>query len=649
MLSWIKDGVPKMRFSPAFLDEIRARVPVSDVVRLKVALKKQGREWRGLSPFNSEKTPSFYVNDQKGFFHDFSSAKHGDGFDFLMETEGLSFPEAVERLAQMAGLPLPLESREQRESDQRRASLHEILEEAARYFEKSLAGAAGREARDYLAGRGVSSQSRALFRLGFAPGDRHGLRDHLAAKGAAVDDMILAGLLVHGDDIPVPYDRFRNRVMFPICDRMGKVIAFGGRAMEAGAKAKYLNSPETPLFKKGATLYNLHNARREAHDLGVIYVVEGYLDVVALTAAGIAQATAPLGTALTPEQLALLWRHTEEPALCFDGDAAGLRAAWRVLDTALPLLTPQRRLRFVVLPSGQDPDDLYRAGGAAALVEALRATTSFVDLLWMRETQERSFDTPESRAGLEHRLRQLVEQIADQSLRRHYLDELRGRCRALFGASSRGGADARPSAPRTRFRDSERRGFDSRNRGAQAPRVSAALAASPLMKGVKAAISPREAVILLTLLNHPELIASHLDEIAALDFVSSETRALTAALLEFGLSADGDLDRFLSERGLDALREKLNARAAHSAIWSVKSSASAADAERSLRQALSLHRKSGALNKELLEVTARLASAPSDQDIARLGLLQGQLSEIDGLEAFVDGFGEGSGRLSKVF
>ncbi len=236
-----------MKFPPSFLDEIRARLPVSEVVGARVKLKKQGREWRGLSPFQSEKTPSFYVNDQKGFYHDFSSGKHGDAFSFLMETEGLSFPEAVERLAGMAGLQMPVETEESVEREKRRATLGDVLELAALWFEAQLQDRAGAKARGYLADRGLTPAIQKDFRLGYAPNEKYALRDHLAGRGASVDTMIEAGLLIHGEDIAVPYDRFRDRVMFPICDRAGRVIAFGGRAMDKNAQAKYLNSPETSL------------------------------------------------------------------------------------------------------------------------------------------------------------------------------------------------------------------------------------------------------------------------------------------------------------------------------------------------------------------------------------------------------------------
>src|SRR5499427_3652841 len=362
-----------MAFPPQFLDELRARLPVSEVVGRRVKLRKTGREWKGLSPFNQEKTPSFTVNDQKGFFHDFSSGKHGDIFGFVMETEGLTFPEAVERLAGMAGLPVPNVSKEAQAREERRKTLHDIVELAAKFFEATLAARAGARARGYLADRRLDAAAQLRFRLGYAPNERFALKEHLGAQGIPVDAMVEAGLLVAGDDIPVPYDRFRDRVIFPITDLRGRVVAFGGRALEKDVPAKYLNSPETPLFHKGAMLYNGAAARQAAHQGAPIIVVEGYVDVIAMVTAGFPATVAPLGTALTEDQLALLWKMADEPILCFDGDSAGMRAAYRAVDLALPKLVPGKSLLFATLPEGQDPDDLVRSGGAAAVAEMLAA------------------------------------------------------------------------------------------------------------------------------------------------------------------------------------------------------------------------------------------------------------------------------------
>src|SRR3954447_1000963 len=275
-----------MRFTPEFLDELRARLPVSEVVGRRVKLKKAGREFKGLSPFQQEKTPSFTVNDQKQFYHDFSTGKHGNIFDFVMETEGVSFPEAVERLASMAGLPVPAATPDAARHEQRRKTLHDVMELAAKFFADTLASRNGARARGYLGDRAISPATQLQFRLGYAPPDRFALKEHLGAQGISTDDMVEAGLLIGGDDKPVPFDRFRERVMFPITDARGRVIAFGGRTLEKDAPAKYLNSPETPLFHKGATLYNIAAARQAAHERDDLIVVEGYVDVIAMVRAG---------------------------------------------------------------------------------------------------------------------------------------------------------------------------------------------------------------------------------------------------------------------------------------------------------------------------------------------------------------------------
>src|SRR5262245_12743891 len=298
---------------------------------------------------------------------DFSSGRNGNIFDFLMATDGLSFPEAVERLAGMAGLPLPVVSKESEAREERRKTLHDVMELAAKFFEATLAGRTGARARGYLADRGIDPATQLKFRLGYASSERFALKEHLGAHKVPVEDMVEAGLLVAGDDIPVPFDRFRDRVMFPITDLRGRVIAFGGRALDKDVPAKYLNSPETPLFHKGDNLYNHPTARQASHNGAPLIVVEGYVDVIAMVTAGFAGTVAPLGTALTENQLALLWKMADEPILCFDGDKAGQKAAYRAADLALPLLGPGKSLRFALLPEGQDPDDLVRSGGRGAV------------------------------------------------------------------------------------------------------------------------------------------------------------------------------------------------------------------------------------------------------------------------------------------
>ena len=426
-----------MRFTPQFLDELKARLPVSEVVGRRVKLVRSGREFKGLSPFNKEKTPSFFVNDQKQAWFDFSSGKNGSIFDFVMESEGVTFPEAVERLAQMAGVQLPKISHEDEARAERRKTLHDVMELAAKFFQNTLAARTGAKARGYLADRGLDPATQLKFRLGYASGERFALKEHLGSHGIPAEDMVEAGLLISGDDIPVPFDRFRDRVMFPITDLRGRVIAFGGRALEKDAQAKYLNSPETPLFHKGATLYNIAAARQAAHDGAPLIVVEGYVDVIAMVSAGFTATVAPLGTALTEDQLGLLWKMADEPVLCFDGDGAGLRAAYRAVDLAMPRIKPGKSLRFALLPQGQDPDDLVRAGGREAAQEVIGAARPLADMLWARETEGHSFDTPERRAALEARVNELMAQVGDEAVRRYYRQDFATRLANFFAPPPR--------------------------------------------------------------------------------------------------------------------------------------------------------------------------------------------------------------------
>jgi len=634
-----------MKLPPEFLDEIRARLPVSDVVRGRVKLRKQGREWAGLSPFNSEKTPSFFVNDQKGFYHDFSSGKHGDIFDFVMETEGLSFPDTVERLAGMAGVAMPQRNAREEVQEKKRAGLLDVLAMAARYFESNLNGPVGAKARGYLSDRGLGPPTQSRFNLGYAPADKFALRDALAAKGVGVDQMIEAGLLVHGDDIAVPYDRFRDRVMFPIHDRSGKVIAFGGRAMEPGAKAKYLNSPETPVFHKGSLLFNHHRARQPAHESGRIVVVEGYVDAIAMSEAGFPNVVAPLGTALTADQCALLWGLAEEPILCFDGDNAGRKAAFRAVETALPLIGAGKSLCFALLPEGQDPDDLLRASGPLAIEEALGEARPFADMLFQREADGESLETPEQRAALERRLSAAVGTILDETLRRHYQADMRRRLAALFGES-------RPSPPRPLRAP----GYGGQRKPFPPPGPRLGLAEAPLPPqerlGRKAREPARETVILALLLNHPPLLEAHWEEVAALEFegkrLASFRDALMAAPAEALVSADA-IGEALREAGHGAERERILAVAEKMPNWwCLRPEAAASDVEHVLRQSVALHRRTGALNRELKLAERSLAVEPNEQNFARLLDIKAHLADLAHAEAAIDGFGELSGRASSA-
>ncbi len=650
-----------MRFPPSFLDEIKARLPVSEVVRRRVKLQKSGREWKGLSPFNSEKTPSFFVNDQKMAWFDFSSGRNGNVFDFVMETEGLTFPEAVERLASEAGLSLPTVTPEMQERERKRTSLQDVLELAAAFFESQLQAQMGARARGYLADRGLGPAIQKQFRIGYSPNEKFALRDYLAGKGATAEQMIETGLLVHGEDIAVPYDRFRDRVMFPICDRGGKVIAFGGRALDKEVSAKYLNSPETPLFHKGSVVYNHHNARKAAHDKGQVIAVEGYVDVISMSVAGFPNVVAPLGTALTPDQCELLWRMSEEPILCFDGDRAGRKAAYRAIDTALPLIGPGKSLRFAFLPDGQDPDDLARSGGHDAIADVLNGARPLVDVMWTRETEAGPLDTPERRAALERRLSELMNEIRDETLRRYYRDEIRSRLDVLSGrgqggAYQRGGARrAGPQArggmmPGARPARGGYGGFyQPPAYTAAPPPISAALTRSRVFSG-SGGIARREAEILLNLLNHPGLLAQYAEDLAEIEFVGRETTRLRSAMTALAAETYADhveLRLALDRMGLEPERLAVEA-AALPMPWPLKPDAAENDAGEVLRQALALHRRARALHRELKSAEIALGEDASEQNLARLREIQAELSGIEGREAAVEGFGLSSGREGQV-
>jgi DNA primase len=447
-----------VRFDDRILEEIKARLRPSEVIGRSVKLKRQGREWAGLSPFTKEKTPSFYVNDDKGFFHDFSSGKHGDIFTFLQEVERLSFPEAVAKLAAEAGVQLPSPDPKDAAAEVKRRGLEDWLELAAKWFEAALRRPQGANARAYLEKRGLPEGEWSRFRLGYAPADRTGLKDALAQRGAKGADLVEAGLLISPEGGGQPYDRFRNRIIFPITDARGRLISFGGRALDPEAQAKYLNGPESPLFHKGHNLYGLAEARKllaEGGDSASLVVVEGYMDVIACQRAKVA-AVAPLGTALTEDQMKLMWRHAPEPVLCFDGDGAGMRAAGRALERALPLLQAGKSFRFALLTGGKDPDDVLREKGALALREELAVTRPLAEVLFQRERDAEPLDSPERRAGLKARLRKAAAAIADRDLSEEYAAELLGRFDALYprepqrpfgGGGLRRGRDAGPQAP----------------------------------------------------------------------------------------------------------------------------------------------------------------------------------------------------------
>lgn len=535
-----------MSLPPGFLDELKTRTSLARVAGRKVAwdMKKsnQGRgDMWAPCPFHQEKTASFHVDDQKGFYYCFGCHAKGDLFSFVQETENVSFMEAVEMLAREAGMQLPARDPQAREKADRRSQLAEVMEQAVQHYRLQLRTAAGAEARDYLARRGLSEDALTRWEIGFAPAARQGLFGHLRDKGVAEDLIVDAGLAARPDDGGAPYDRFRGRIIFPIRDPRGRAIALGGRAMDPNARAKYLNSPETALFDKGRSLFN-HGPAREAAGKGdPLIVAEGYMDVIALSEAGFRATVAPLGTAVTEDQLRLLWRIHDEPIIALDGDQAGLRAALRVVDLALPLIEAGKSLRFCLMPEGLDPDDLIRAEGAGAMRRLLDGAIPMVRLLWRRETEGKSFDSPERRAALDRRLREAISRLRDPSLRRHYGDEINRLRQELFQGAGRTGRPAR----------------GQRGRGGQGYRPFAptpeAKASALASAGHRFEDQLHEAVILATLVLHPALVESFVPELEELHCSLPEHDAVRRALLAAPGGTRAELEAIC---GADAL-EKL--------------------------------------------------------------------------------------------
>ena len=536
-----------MTLTPQFLDELRARTVLSALIAKTVKLTKAGREHKGCCPFHQEKTPSFYVNDDKGFYHCFGCSAHGDAIRWMTEQRGLPFIDAVKELAQAAGMEMPEQDRQSAARAERAKGLHDAMAAAADWFAQQLGGIEGAEARALLDRRGVTADSIRTFGLGYAPDARGRLRTALAEFGDAM--LIEAGLLIAVDG-KEPYDRFRGRLMIPIRDPRGRVIAFGGRIIGSG-EPKYLNSPDTPLFDKGRTLYNLDRAAPASRKAGRLIVVEGYMDVIALAQAGIGEAVAPLGTALTEAQLERLWRLVDVPILCLDGDAAGQKAAVRAAHRALPLLAPGRSLAFVTLPEGQDPDDLVRARGASAMEALLASPQPLADRLWQHERDAQPLTTPEERAGLRQRLAALAQSVAQADVAREYQHEFRRRFDAHF-------TPARPARQAPGPRAAPRRW-----RGAPEPWREIAGGDHPAAQGIGASgIDPALAkAVLAGLIRHPQEIARHIEVLGALRLAGGALGRLFDAVVDVAiedqaLDSEG-LRTILLESGFDQMASDL--------------------------------------------------------------------------------------------
>ena len=581
-----------MLLAPAFLDELRARTLLSALVGRSIKLQRAGREFKACCPFHDEKTPSFYVNDEKGFYHCFGCGAHGDAIRFLTESRGLNFVDAVKELADAAGMSLPAPDRIARERTEKTPALYEIMERASNWFARQLQEHSGLATRTYLERRGISKETQVTFQLGFAPQSRSALKAALAESG--LGKLIEAGLLIQPDEESrEPYDRFRGRLMIPIRDPRGRPIAFGGRLLGDG-EPKYLNSPETPLFDKGSTLFNLDLAAPAARQAQRILIVEGYLDVLALHQAGIKEVVAPLGTALTEGQMGRLWKISDVPILCFDGDTAGRRAAFRAAIRALAAIEPGRTLRFAILPEGQDPDDVIRRDGAGGFEAYVKGAVSLDELIWQNELAASGvFRTPEDRAALGKRLRDHTKHIRDDFLRKQYLAEFN---RRVF----------------EHFRDKDRARF-GKGSGAETRHVPPEMRRIAELGIDRATIVP---AVIRGLVRYPSIIAEHAEIIARLIVHDRELKLVQRVLLEAALAIPSldalRLEAVLREEGLGGFIDEMR-RSGLIAFSFLRSDAVSDAAQRDLVAVLAHLVSVFQIRREEARLTRELASgAPQD-------------------------------------
>ncbi|MCZ6637811.1 MAG: DNA primase [Alphaproteobacteria bacterium] len=620
-----------MSFSPRFLDEIRARIGLADRIARKVKLTKRGREYMGLCPFHNEKTPSFTVNEEKGFFHCFGCGAHGDVIGFVMRTENLSFPEVVERLADDAGLEVPVSSPEERRRAKEAVSLYAVTEKACNWFESELKSPRGKAARDYLANRGLDDEAIARFRIGYAPDSRTRLKTALIGDGITESLAVTAGMLIVPEDNRASYDRFRGRVIFPISDRRGRPVAFGGRILGEG-EPKYLNSPDTPLFQKGHLLYGWSHALKLARETDTWIVTEGYMDVIALIGAGL-PAMAPLGTALTESQILALWRVVAEPVLCFDGDAAGGRAALRAAERALPLLKPGCSFRFVTMPRGEDPDSLVRARGARGMESLMATAKPLSDVIWEIETRGRAVNTPERRAAVEKGLMTKARAIADKQVQEYYVRDIRRRLREAF-------ADFSPVAGSRKRRGP---GFGpgyAGTAGAERRR----LASDPLIGSEEGRAEARERMLVAIVVNHPDLLDDVAEAFVSVEIGSHELDSLRQAISEVAANEVGDLDseglvKALGALGFGRLVDAMVGRQARMLDWFARPGAERSDALTGFHHILELHHRFGAGKAELDLCESAFAADPTEANWARLQAVKSELQAALAHEDLLEDYG----------
>jgi len=652
-----------MRFPDRFLDDIRDQLRISEVVGQRVQFDKKktnaakGDFW-GNCPFHGEKTPSFHCEDQKGRYYCFGCGASGDHFRFLTELDGLHFHEAVELLANQAGLQVPIMDKREQEKEEKRKSLFEVMELAGQFFQSKLHEPVGANARAYLRDRGLSPQIQQEFGIGFAPDSRNALKEFLASKGIDAQQMEACGLINHGEGIAVSYDKFRGRVMFPIPDARGRVIAFGGRALSDDALAKYMNSPETELFHKSNVLYNFAKARKPAYDKKQVIAAEGYMDVIALHAAGFPNSVAPLGTALTDRQMELLWRMHPEPILCFDGDGAGLKAAHRAIDMALPNIQPGRSVRFAMLPEGKDPDDLIKEEGPEAMREVIDSALPLADMLWNREIASGIYTTPERRAELQTRMRQIVNSIKEESVRYHYDQNMRER---LSGYFSSGSDNNRTGGKGSSYKGGYAKQKQGAASGGKKFSASPSLLGSKLVKKGHGGMPLREAALVGGMIFHPALGVEFFEEVSTLDLQSNDAKMLQSVFLDCFANWPNNPDsnddfpnldfvmEAIREKGLGNLLEAVKQHLIINNLWQILPNAAFEDARDGWMQSHILHLKNQTLHKELKVAERALADDDSQDNLERLLQIQQELSRSDGIEALIDGFGASSGRTNRGF
>ena len=595
-----------MSLPNGFLDELRSRICLSDVVGRKVQwdLRKsnqaRGDMWAPC-PFHQEKTASFHVDDNKGFYYCFGCQAKGDAIGFIKEAENVNFIEAVEILASEVGLQMPEFDPKSKEKADRNKILLEIMEQSVNFFRLTLNSNQGKHALEYLKKRGLSSDAIERFEIGFAPADQTTLTQKLIDKGYDLDAIIETGMSVKSDESNRLYDRFRGRIMFPIRDSRGRCIAFGGRSLDPAARAKYLNSPETPLFDKGSNLYNLVSARSAVGRGEPLIVAEGYMDVIALDSGNFNGAIAPLGTAITEKQLQLMWRISPEPIIALDGDKAGLRAAYRLIDLSLPLLRTGKALRFSIMPEGKDPDDLIRNEGASVFKNLIDEAVPMVDLIWKRETEGKSFDSPERRSGLDKSLSDAIALIKDKNLKNHYRDALFQARRQFFG---------RQNAGTTEFKNNSRL-------MPQSDTKSSFLVAAD-EKTVSAQI--RESTVIAVLMNFPELIEIFYDELIMIDLASPDCDLILKELVKLDNATKTEIKNELMEKiGGDKV-DKLLSLSHLRVLPCLRIKGTIEMGQQTLREELAKLNSERGLSAEVDEINNTPPEEWHERDFSRLGM-----------------------------